>query len=100
MNSSILFFFKSEHDSIFPCSEIIDTFKLFIKLGVDSHLASLFDLLVALEIDLLVALRLPLLDSLRHPLVVALVFLLVTLGPSCSARSFSLHARASLLFFH
>ena len=97
--------FKSEHDSIFPCSEIVSTFKLFIKLGVDSHLAcinknimlklkktdnrylalemsfpSLFDLLVALKLDLLVALGLPLLDSLGHPLVVALVFLLVTLG--------------------
>lgn len=39
MNSSILFFFKSEHDSLFPCLEIIDTFKLFIKLGADSHLS-------------------------------------------------------------
>ena len=39
MNSPRLFFFKSEHDSIFPCSEIIDIFKLFIKLGADSHLA-------------------------------------------------------------
>ena len=39
MNSSRLFFFKSEHDSLFPCSEIIGTFKLFIKLGADSHLA-------------------------------------------------------------
>ena len=39
MNSSRLFFFKSEHDSLFPCSEIIDTFKLLIKLGANSHLA-------------------------------------------------------------
>ena len=41
MNPSRLFFFKSEHDSIFPCSEIIGTFKLLIKLGVDSHLVSI-----------------------------------------------------------
>ena len=84
----------------------------------------MLDLLVALEIYLLVALGIPLLNSLGHPLVVVLVFLLVTLGfrsspcsvrllsfntrvsppcsvrlPSCSARSFSLIARAPLLLF-
>ena len=36
---SRLTFLKSEHDFIFPYSEIINTFKLFIELGVDSHLA-------------------------------------------------------------
>ena len=34
-----IIFFENEHDPIFPCSEVIATFKLFVKLGVDGHLA-------------------------------------------------------------
>ena len=33
-----IMFFQNEHDPIFPCSEIISSLKLFVKLGAQRHL--------------------------------------------------------------
>ena len=94
-------------------------------LGFDLLVVLELDLLVALGLLLVDALGLPLVVALGLPLLDALALLLVTLGfrspllvafrllffsarvslpcsvrlPSCSARSFSLNARASSSFF-